>query len=64
MQNLAEEGVGVILVSSELNELKKCASRIITMHNGRITGEYDATETNNETLVGAIFGTEVKADAN
>ncbi|MFK3667849.1 sugar ABC transporter ATP-binding protein [Ochrobactrum teleogrylli] len=64
MKNLAEEGVGVILVSSELNELKKCASRIITMHNGRITGEYDATETNNETLVGAIFGTEVRADAN
>ncbi|MBA8841058.1 sugar ABC transporter ATP-binding protein [Ochrobactrum sp. RH2CCR150] len=64
MKNLAEEGVGVILVSSELNELKKCASRIVTMHNGRITGEYDAAETNNETLVGAIFGTEVTADAN
>ncbi len=64
MKNLAEEGVGVILVSSELNELQKCASRIITMHNGHITGEFSTTDTNNETLVGAIFGTEVKADAN
>jgi len=64
MKGLAEEGVGVILVSSELDELKKCASRIITMHHGRITGAFDTAETNNETLVGAIFGTEAKADAN
>ncbi|MBV2144971.1 sugar ABC transporter ATP-binding protein [Falsochrobactrum sp. TDYN1] len=59
MKNLAEEGVGVILVSSELNELQKCASRILTMHNGQITGEFDTAATSNETLVGAIFGTEV-----
>ncbi|MGJ7041621.1 ribose transport system ATP-binding protein [Shinella sp. BE166] len=64
MKGLAEEGVGVILVSSELDELKKCASRIVTMHHGRITGEFDTTNTSNETLVGAIFGTEAKAHAN
>lgn len=64
MKNLAEEGVGVILVSSELDELRKCASRIVTMHNGRITGEFETAGTNNETLVGAIFGTEVKTNAN
>ncbi|MGV3550905.1 sugar ABC transporter ATP-binding protein [Rhizobium sp.] len=64
MKGLAEEGVGVILVSSEIDELKKCASRIVTMHHGRITGEFDTTTTSNETLVGAIFGTEAKANAN
>ena len=64
MKGLAEEGVGVILVSSELDELKKCASRIITMHHGRVTGLFDTAGTNNETLVGAIFGTEAKANAN
>jgi len=63
MKGLAEEGVGVILVSSELDELKKCASRIITMHHGRITGEFDTATTSNQTLIGAIFGTEAKADA-
>ncbi|KSV74459.1 hypothetical protein N182_27850 [Sinorhizobium sp. GL2] len=63
MKGLAEEGVGVILVSSELDELKKCASRIVTMHHGRITGAFDTAETSNETLVGAIFGTEAKAHA-
>ena len=63
MKGLAEDGVGVILVSSEINELRRCASRIITMHNGRLTGEFDTEGTDNETLVGAIFGTEAKADA-
>ncbi|OBZ94773.1 sugar ABC transporter ATP-binding protein [Pararhizobium polonicum] len=63
MKELAEDGVGVILVSSEINELRKCASRIITMHNGRITGEFDTAATDTEILVGAIFGTEAKADA-
>lgn len=60
MKKLAEEGVGIILVSSEMDELRKCASRIITMHTGKITGDFDAETTANETLVGAIFGTETK----
>ena len=59
MRELAQEGVGVILVSSEINELRQCASRIVTMHNGRITGEFGTAETSTETIVGAIFGTEV-----
>ena len=63
MKDLAQEGVGVILVSSEINELRRCASRIITMHTGRVTGEFNTATTDTETLVGAIFGTEAKADA-
>ncbi|MDQ0391329.1 sugar ABC transporter ATP-binding protein [Labrys monachus] len=59
MKTLAQEGVGVILVSSEINELRQCSSRIVTMHNGRVTGEFGTAETSTETLVGAIFGTEV-----
>ncbi|QEN88504.1 sugar ABC transporter ATP-binding protein [Labrys sp. KNU-23] len=63
MKELAQDGVGVILVSSEITELRHCASRIITMHTGRVTGEFDTATTETETLVGAIFGTEAKADA-
>ncbi|WP_116134464.1 sugar ABC transporter ATP-binding protein [Tropicimonas sp. IMCC34043] len=58
MQSLAERGVGIILVSSEMDELRKCANRIITMHFGRMTGEFDTETTDNETLVGAIFSRE------
>ncbi len=57
MKALAEQGVGVILISSEMAELRRCASRIITMHGGQITGDFDAATTDTETLVGAIFAT-------
>ncbi|WP_234853239.1 sugar ABC transporter ATP-binding protein [Paracoccus everestensis] len=57
MKALAEQGVGVILISSEMTELRRCASRIITMHGGQITGNFDAATTDTETLVGAIFAT-------
>ncbi|MBR9892050.1 sugar ABC transporter ATP-binding protein [bacterium] len=58
MKSLAEKGIGIILVSSEMDELRKCASRIITMHSGRVTGEFDSATTEGEQLVGAIFARE------
>jgi ribose transport system ATP-binding protein len=56
MKELAERGVGIILVSSDLNELRKCASRILTMHFGSLSGEFITRQTDNETLVRAILG--------
>ena len=58
MKQLAEEGVGIILVSSDMEELRKCASRIITMYHGSINGEYRTVETTNQQLVTAILGSE------
>lgn len=34
-----EERIGVILISSEIKELLKCANRIITIYAGRVNGE-------------------------
>lgn len=56
MQELAEQGVGIILVSSEMTELQRCATRIVTMYDGHITGSFDQAETDVNTLVGAIIG--------
>lgn len=56
MKELAEQGVGIILISSDLDELRKCASRILTMHNGSLGGEFITRNTDNETLVRAILG--------
>ncbi|MCW2308429.1 sugar ABC transporter ATP-binding protein [Rhodobium gokarnense] len=56
MKSLAEEGVGIIMISSELAELKRCATRIITMHDGEISGEFDTMTTDADTLVSAIIG--------
>jgi ribose transport system ATP-binding protein len=63
MKRLAEEGVGIILVSSEMDELRKCSNRIITMYSGKVTGCFDSSTTKNETLLGAMFGSEANPDA-
>ncbi|MFT3962308.1 sugar ABC transporter ATP-binding protein [Propionivibrio sp.] len=56
MKQLAEQGVGIILVSSDMEELRKCASRIVTMYRGTVNGEYVTAATTNQQLVAAILG--------
>ncbi len=41
MRQLAEEGIGIILISSELPEILNMSDRIVVMHEGRITGILD-----------------------
>lgn len=56
MQRLAEEGIGIILVSSEMSELQRCATRIVTLYSGRINGSFDHETTEISTLVASIIG--------
>jgi ribose transport system ATP-binding protein len=56
MKGLAEQGMGIVLVSSEMNELLKCANRIITMYHGRVVGEFVTDQTSQQELVEAIIG--------
>lgn len=58
MKELAERGVGIILVSSEMDELRRCANRIITMYEGRVSGEFHIDQASGNALVGAIHGHE------
>jgi ABC-type sugar transport system ATPase subunit len=47
MRELARQGVGIVMISSELPELLGMSDRIVVFHEGRITGELsraDATE--------------------
>jgi len=41
MRDLAAEGIGIILISSELPEILNMSDRIVVMHEGRITGILD-----------------------
>jgi ribose transport system ATP-binding protein len=55
MKRLAEEKqIGIILISSEMNEVLKCSNRIITMYFGEKTGEsrapFDKTQILNEIM--------------
>ncbi len=51
IQQLAAEGKGVILVSSELPELLGLSDRIYTIFEGAITGVLDKTEADQESLM-------------
>lgn len=41
---LAESGLSIIVVSSELPEIIKLSDRVIVMHEGKITGRFDKKE--------------------
>ena len=47
----AEEGIGVIMFSSDMMELIGLSDRIITMYEGRITGELSGNEIREEVIM-------------
>lgn len=49
--NLANEGKGIMVCSSEMPELLGICDRILVMSNGRIAGEVDAKNTNQEEIL-------------
>jgi simple sugar transport system ATP-binding protein len=49
MVNQRNEGMGVLIVSSELDEVLALGDRIAVMHQGRITGVVDPS-TSRETI--------------
>lgn len=56
MKELAEEnGIGIILISSEMEEIRKCSNRIIALYGGRKAGEYDA-KADKELILSSIIG--------
>ena len=56
MKRLAEERqIGIILISSEMEEIQKCSNRIIALYEGRKVGEFDGNA-DKQVLMGAIIG--------
>jgi len=51
INNLASEGVGIVLISSELPEVLTLADRILIMYNGRINGELSREEADQEIIM-------------
>lgn len=56
MKELAdEEKIGIILISSELEELLKCCNRLFTVYLRRITGEFDPNEAETSEIIAAAI---------
>jgi erythritol transport system ATP-binding protein len=50
---LAQQGLAILFVSTELKEVLQVSDRIIVMSKGRVTGEFDRSEATEEALVEA-----------
>ncbi len=61
MCDLAEEGVAIVMISSELPEILGMADRIAVMHAGRIAGVVPRAEATQQRLISLALGTEVRA---
>jgi ribose transport system ATP-binding protein len=51
IHELATSGRSILLASSELTELLRCADRILVLHDGRISGIFPAGEVTQETIM-------------
>ena len=56
INELAGKGVAVIVISSELPEALGLSDRIITMSEGRITGEMDIGDCSSQSVMEAALG--------
>jgi ABC-type sugar transport system ATPase subunit len=56
LHNLAREGVGILIVSSELPELIGQCDRILVMHQGRLTGEFTSEQANEPAILACAMG--------
>ncbi len=56
MAELAAQGVGVLLVSSELPELLALSDRVLVMHEGRPTATLDAASADPATVLAHCYG--------
>ena len=61
MSELAGRGVAVLMISSELPEVLGMADRVLVMHEGRISGELDRAEADEERVMRAATGQEAAA---
>ena len=50
LQDVKEEGLGVLLVSADLEEILSLSDRIVVMYEGKISGRMDADEANEDNL--------------
>ena len=56
IDRLAEKGLAIVLVSSELPEVLGLSDRVIVLHEGRVTGEFKRAEATPEAIMSCATG--------
>ncbi|WP_306154662.1 sugar ABC transporter ATP-binding protein [Roseovarius sp. MMSF_3281] len=64
MQKIAEEqGIAIVLVSSEIEELIKCSNRVLSIYDGRINDEISGDDLTEERLLSSIINAPTQTGA-
>ncbi len=58
---LKASGVSVIFISHRLNELTKCADRVVVLRDGRVVGELAKGEISHSAMIRLMIGRDLKA---
>ena len=56
LTSLAADGMGVLLISSDVEEILGLAHRVLVMRSGRIAAELGGDEMTEAAVLGAAFG--------
>ncbi|UGQ09250.1 sugar ABC transporter ATP-binding protein [Yinghuangia sp. ASG 101] len=59
IRDLADSGAGVVFVSGELEELPLVCDRVLTLHHGRINGEFTGAQITLDNIMAATMAVEV-----
>ncbi len=62
INELAEKGVGIIMISSEMPEIIGMCDRAIVMRQGKVTGEFTKEDINENNLIKAAMGVEANEE--
>ena len=54
VRELAREGLGVLIISSELEEVVDAASRVFVLREGHTVAEFDGERLTEEAVMGAM----------
>lgn len=56
IEKLKNEGLGILLISSDMEEIIELSDRAVTMYSGRINREFTKDQINHDALISAAFG--------
>ena len=51
LRNFCDEGIGIIVISSDLSEIIGLCDRVVVMHEGRVSGEVEDADINEESIM-------------
>jgi rhamnose transport system ATP-binding protein len=58
MSTLAQQGLAIMMISSELPEILGMSDRVVVMRQGRIAAEFPRARATQEAIIGAAMGTD------